>query len=94
MNGAFAPVLTCAYAAHLFDASAPLVAALTLATLYGAELALARVARWRLSWRTPFALMTRDILLPVMFVDACLFDDFVWHGNAMTVREQEEQTTG
>jgi ceramide glucosyltransferase len=94
MNGAFAPVLTCAYAAHLFDASAPLVAALTLATLYGAELALARIARWRLSWRTPFALMTRDILLPVMFVDACLFDDFVWHGNAMTVREQEEQTTG
>jgi ceramide glucosyltransferase len=94
MNGSFAPVLTCAYAAHLFDASAPLVAALTLATLYGAELALARIARWRLSWRTPFALMTRDILLPVMFVDACLFDDFVWHGNAMTVREQEEQTTG
>jgi len=28
-----------------------------------------------------------------MFVDACLFDDFVWHGNAMTVREEEETTT-
>jgi ceramide glucosyltransferase len=94
MNGSFAPVLTCAYAAHLFDVSAPLVAILVLATLYGAEFALARIAGWRLSWRSPFAHLTRDILLPVMFVDACLFDDFVWHGNAMTVREQEEQTTG
>jgi ceramide glucosyltransferase len=26
----------------------------------------------------------------VMFVDALLFDDFVWHGNAMTVREVED----
>lgn len=94
MNGSFAPVLTGAYAAHLLDVSVPLVAAAILATLYGAELALARVAGWRRSWRSPFANLTRDILLPVMFVDACLFDDFVWHGNAMTVREQEEQTTG
>ncbi len=29
-------------------------------------------------------------MLPVMFVDALLFDDFVWHGNAMTVREAED----
>lgn len=94
MNGSFAPVLTCAYAAHLFDVNVALVVALVLATLHGGECALARVAGWRLSWRSPLALMTRDVLLPVMFVDACLFDDFVWHGNAMTVREQEEQTTG
>jgi ceramide glucosyltransferase len=71
-----------------------LTAGAILASLYGAECLLARIAGWRVSWRSPLALLTRDILLPVMFVDACLFDDFVWHGNAMTVREQEEQTTG
>jgi ceramide glucosyltransferase len=94
MNGSFAPVLTGAYAAHLAGVSVPLVAGAILATLYGAELVLARVAGWQVSWRSPLAHLTRDVLLPVMFVDACLFDDFVWHGNEMTVREQEEQTTG
>lgn len=46
-----------------------------------------------LAGRTPFALLMRDVLRQVMFVDACLFDDFVWHGNAMTVREAEETTS-
>ncbi|WP_159730111.1 ceramide glucosyltransferase [Methylosinus sp. Ce-a6] len=94
MNGSFMPVVTGAYAAHLLDANVALVGGGILATLYGAELLLARIAGWRVSRLSPLALLTRDILLPVMFVDACLFDDFVWHGNAMTVREQEEQTTG
>lgn len=94
MNGSFMPVVTGAYAAHLLDANVALVGGAILATLYGAELLLARIAGWRISRLSPLALLTRDILLPVMFVDACLFDDFVWHGNAMTVREQEEQTTG
>jgi len=94
MNGSFMPVVTGAYAAHLLDVNVALVGGGILATLYGAELLLARVAGWRVSRLSPLALLTRDILLPVMFVDACLFDDFVWHGNAMTVREQEEQTTG
>lgn len=93
MNGSFVPVVTGAYAALLLDVDVSLVAGAILATLYGAELALARIAGWELNWRSPLALLTRDMLLPVMFVDAVLFDDFVWHGNAMTVREQEEPTT-
>jgi ceramide glucosyltransferase len=94
MNGSFAPVLMGAYAAHRLDVDPALVVLAILTTLYGAEMLLARIAHWEINWRTPFALLTRDVLLPVMFVDACLFDDFVWHGNAMTVREQEEQTMG
>ncbi len=35
-------------------------------------------------------MLVRDAMLPVMFVDACLFDDFVWHGNEMSVREEQE----
>jgi ceramide glucosyltransferase len=94
MNGSFAPAISGAYAGLLFDADVPLVVGAILAALWGGEMILARIAGWRLNWRSPLAYFVRDALLPVMFVDACLFDDFVWHGNAMTVREQEEQTTG
>jgi ceramide glucosyltransferase len=91
-NGAFMPVLLGAYAAELMDGPwlAAIVAAAILAALYGAEYQLARICGWTRDWRLPFAMLIRDAMLPVMFVDACLFDDFVWHGNAMTVREEEE----
>jgi ceramide glucosyltransferase len=90
MNGSFAPVVLGAYAALQFEADVALTAAAILASLHAGEMALARICGWTLDWRLPFALLTRDLLLPVMFVDACLFDDFVWHGNQMTVREAEE----
>jgi ceramide glucosyltransferase len=93
MNGSFIAVVSGAYAALKFDANVLLTALAILTALHGAEIILARLAGWTLDWRTPFALLVRDILLPVMFVDACLFDNFVWHGNPMTVREEEEPTT-
>ncbi len=90
MNGSFVPVVLGAYAALQLEANVALVAGLILVALHGGELLLARVCGWALHWRLPAALLARDLLLPVMFVDACLFDDFVWHGNQMTVREAEE----
>ncbi len=89
-NGSFMPALLGAYAALQFEASAALTAVAILSALYSAEMRLARKCGWVLDWRMPFALLMRDALLPVMFLDACLFDDFVWHGNEMTVREEEE----
>ena len=89
-NGSFVPVLLGAYAALQLEASAALIAVAILGALYSAEMLLARRCAWVFDWRMPFALLVRDLFLPVMFVDACLFDDFVWHGNAMTVREEEE----
>jgi ceramide glucosyltransferase len=94
MNGSFAAVVFGAYAAMQFDIDAALIAWLIVASLHGGEMWLARVCGFPLDWRTPFALVMRDLLLPVMFVDALLFDDFVWHGNAMSVREVEETTAG
>ncbi len=93
-NGSFAPVFLGAYAALLFEGDVALTVAAILGSLYGGEMLLARICGWALSWRTPFALLMRDAILPVMFVDACLFDDFVWHGNEMTVREEETTTAG
>jgi ceramide glucosyltransferase len=95
-NGAFMPVLLGAYSAELLDGPwlAAIVAVSILAALYSAEYQLARLCDWTRDWRLPFAMFVRDAMLPVMFVDACLFDDFVWHGNAMTVREEEQETAG
>ena len=91
-NGAFMPVLLGAYSAELLDGPwlAAIVAVSILAALYSAEYQLARLCDWTRGWRLPFAMLVRDAMLPVMFVDACLFDDFVWHGNEMSVREEQE----
>jgi len=90
MNGSLLPVVLGAYAALQLELNPLLAGGAILAALYGAELTLAKICGWALDWRLPFALMTRDVMLPAMFLDACLYDDFVWHGNAMTVGEQEE----
>jgi ceramide glucosyltransferase len=90
MSGSFIAVLCGAYAANHFGGNVAVTACAILATLYGGEMVLASICGWALNWRTPFALLMRDALLPVMFVDACLFDNFVWHGNEMTVRDGDE----
>ncbi|MEA2832984.1 MAG: hypothetical protein QOG66_1186, partial [Methylobacteriaceae bacterium] len=35
----------------------------------------------------PIAYIVRDIAFPAMWVTACLFDDFTWHGKTMSVKE-------
>jgi ceramide glucosyltransferase len=93
MNGSFIAAVLGAYAGLQLggNATTSIVAAtVIIGALHGGELWLAKVCGFPLDWRKPFALLMRDLLLPVMFVDALLFDDFVWHGNAMTVREVED----
>lgn len=95
MNGSFAAIVLGAYAAVQLDgaiSTVALVTALIVFSLHGGEMWLARVCGFPLDWRTPFALIVRDLMLPVMFIDALIYDDFVWHGAAMTVREAEETT--
>ena len=31
----------------------------------------------------------RDLMLPIVYIDAWFTDEFVWRGNEMTVREEE-----
>ena len=55
-----------------------------------AETQLALGAGWRLTPLSPFAWLLRDLMLPVMFVNAWLANDFVWRGNAMDVTESNQ----
>ena len=95
LTGALPPILGGALAAK-FSGFSPIATAATVAAiaalLYGAELALTSAARFPLTWRTPFALVIRDLALPVLWIDAWLVDDFTWHGHKMTVREPVDET--
>jgi len=73
-------------------ATVALITTLIVFSLHSGEIWLARVCGFPLDWRMPFALIMRDLMLPVMFIDALIYDDFVWHGAEMTVREAEETT--
>ncbi len=53
-----------------------------------AEAVLAWSAGWRMTWASPLIWLFRDCMLPVLFTTALLTDDFVWRGNAMTVKEE------
>jgi len=85
------PCLAAAYAASMLDLN---VAAATLGVAlawYGpeAEALLARLNRWHFSWRMPLLFVFRDLILPVIYIDAWITDEFVWRGNEMTMREEE-----
>lgn len=93
MNGSFVAVVLGSFAAFQIGGDiiiAATTAALIVGAMHGAELWLARVCGFPVDWRKHLALFVRDLLLPVIFVDALIFDDFVWHGNAMSVREVED----
>ena len=52
---------------------------------------MARCAGWHFSWRMPLAILIRDLLLPVMWIDAWLNDEIVWRGS--TVSEARTRVT-
>ena len=78
------PCLAAAYAAWMLDLNA---AAATLGVVLAALLA--HLNRWHFSWRMPFLFVFRDLILPVIYIDAWITDEFVWRGNEMTMREEE-----
>lgn len=89
LAGAALPVILASYTAHLLGWNVALVAGLTLALLYSAETILAIANRWYFSWRLPFFFLLRDLMLPVIYFDAWMVDDFIWRGNSMSVREEK-----
>ncbi|MGB8277977.1 MAG: ceramide glucosyltransferase [Methylovirgula sp.] len=93
LAGPAVPVILASYTAHLMDWNVVLAAGLTLGLLYCAEFILARANRWYFSWRLPLFFLLRDLMLPAIYVDAWLLDDFTWRGNAMSVREEERPST-
>ena len=80
-------IIAAAFAAPVFGLSPWVSAALAAAYWYAIEALLAVVAGWPLSWRSPPAFLARDVLLPALWGQAWMGDNFVWRGNAMSVDE-------
>ncbi len=93
LAGSATPALIGGYAAVLIGWNAPLTAGLVLLSLYCSEMILALANKWYFSWRLPFLFLLRDLMLPVVYVDAWLVNEFTWRGNPMTVREEERPST-
>ncbi|HWE75411.1 MAG TPA: ceramide glucosyltransferase [Stellaceae bacterium] len=93
LPGAFFPFIAAmAFAAHarIGGVETSGLAVAFLALWLGAEAALARAAGWHWSVRMALACVLRDILLPLLWVDAWLGSGFTWRGTEMRPREAIE----
>jgi len=89
----YAPELLCgplwplvAGGALALEAGVPIAPAVALlaALWYGAEMILTRAAGWPLTFAYPLYAATRDLMLPVLWINGWLGSDFVWRGNPMS----------
>lgn len=92
--GSVFPAVAFAVAARDYGVNALAAVVLLLAIWFGAEMALARCAGWRLSARLLPALLLRDLLWPALWVGAWLGDSFVWRGTAMVAERASPRAHG
>ncbi|KAB2938566.1 MAG: ceramide glucosyltransferase [Hyphomicrobium sp.] len=83
LSGSAAPLLAAAYVAAALDVTSVGVVAALAAAWYGCEAVLARAAGWHLTALSPLAWVARDLILPVVWVQAWLGNSFSWRGNDM-----------
>ena len=90
LPGAFFPFVAamgCAVQAQLGVFAIFALGAGLLGLWLAAERALARAAGWHWSIRMPLACVLRDVLLPLLWIDAWLGSSFTWRGTEMRPRE-------
>ena len=87
LSGSLAPLLAAAYAAADADmAVGGTVLALGL-LWYGCEALLTRLAGWHLGAWSPLAWAVRDLMLPALWTQAWLGNEFSWRGNEMSLAD-------
>ncbi len=87
--GATLPCLAAAYAASMLDLNMAATVLGVAFAWYCPEALLARRNGWHFSWRTPLLFIFRDLMLPVIYIEAWITNEFVWHGNEMTMRAEQ-----
>jgi ceramide glucosyltransferase len=86
--GSCFPTIAAAYAAFAAGLSVIPIVVLLWSVWFSAEALLAYVAGWHRSRFIFFADLVRDLLLPILWIESWLADDFVWRGNDMTVSSE------
>ena len=84
-SGGVLPIIGVAIVAHGLGAPVFLSAVLFGALWYGGEMLLAAAAGWPVSVLSPLCGLTRDVLLPALFISALHGNDFTWRGHEMQV---------
>jgi len=87
--GGALPLIATLYAALAFDWNLGLTLFGFCALWYGPESLLTKTNKWHFSWNLPALLLLRDLMLPIIYIDAWCIDSFNWRGNEMNLREDE-----
>jgi ceramide glucosyltransferase len=90
-SGGIVPTVAVALVAQALGIPALTSATLFAALWYGGEMLLASAAEWPVSALSPVYALVRDLLVPVLFINAFRGDDFVWRGNEMQVEPLHPQ---
>jgi ceramide glucosyltransferase len=85
LSGLMLPLLAAVVAAIGFERDPVLWGALLTFTWLASEAVLAAGVGWHVSWRSPLLWLTRELLLPVLWLCAALGREFTWRGTAMSV---------
>ncbi len=90
-SGGVLPTLALVFLAEQIEWPVALSAAAYAAFWYGGEMLLAAMADWDVPLLYPLYGITRDLMLPVLFIAALEGNDFVWRGNEMQVERVQAQ---
>jgi ceramide glucosyltransferase len=89
LSGGILPMIAAAIVGHALGLPAVLSACIFGVFWYGSEMLLAAAAEWHVTALYPLYGMARDLLLPVVFVNALFGSAFVWRGNEMQVERMQ-----
>lgn len=92
LSGSFFPMIAAAIFANAAHFNVAAAVSLLLVVWFGLEAALARIAGWHWSIRMPAAALLRDLLLPLLWIDAWLGNSFVWRGNEMRPSDRPQES--
>lgn len=87
LSGALAPLLAAGLAAGTMDLPVAGVVVPLATFWYACEAYLARHAGWHAGALSPLAWVMRDLMLPVLWVQAWLGNTFSWRGNDMSLAD-------
>ena len=89
-SGLLAPLLALVLAASVFDVEPVPMAVAYAGVWLAAEAWLATSAGWPFSWRAPLMCLLRELLLPMLWMQAWFGNSLNWRGNDMTVARDTE----
>lgn len=92
VSGSAVPAILAGLAAANLGWSVAGVVIAYLLLWWSAEMAMAAVCRWPLTWQTPIALAIRDCLMPAIWIGGLTGSSFTWKGTAMTMDDRRRQS--